>query len=346
MNSFRVTYNSADIRKDYVPFFDYHDLGIRNVAPCPASTAFMAVYRRFSPWGRRVRSRARCPPRRSRSCDDLSLVRGKHQIGSASTSSVRRSTRSRSAPRPGISRSPARSPGSGLADFLLGRPATFNQGQLYTPRGDMNYVGAYVQDAWTVTPNLTLNAGCAGIPYFPYMSDHGHFNHFSLERFRARRSQHGFRNAPVGVIFEGDPGYRVTRRRISGELRAAACRRLGSAWRRHDDGPRGVGPILRPAAHVELPRVRSEARRSARELDDEQRTFDDPWVNTPGGNPFPIVAQPDMAFPPYGGFVTFPLDMKPPYADQWNVSVQRQIGAASDGVGELPQQPRPPSAGR
>ena len=31
VNSFRATYNSSDIRKDYVPFFDYHDLGIRNV---------------------------------------------------------------------------------------------------------------------------------------------------------------------------------------------------------------------------------------------------------------------------------------------------------------------------
>jgi hypothetical protein len=57
-------------------------------------------------------------------------------------------------------------------------------------------------------------------------------------------------------------------------------------------------------------------------------TFDDPWVNTLGGNPFPIVARPDMTFPQYGGFVTFPLDMKPPYFNQWNLSVQRQLGQA------------------
>ena len=35
-----------------------------------------------------------------------------------------------------------------------------------------------------------------------------------------------------------------------------------------------------------------------------------------------------MTFPLYGGFVSFPLDMKPPYSDQWNVSVQRQVGDA------------------
>ena len=65
------------------------------------------------------------------------------------------------------------------------------------------------------------------------------------------------------------------------------------------------------------------------ELTTNNGTFDEPWVNTPGGNPFPIVAHPDMTFPLYGGFVSFPLDMKPPYADQWNVSVQRQIGSAT-----------------
>ena len=57
-------------------------------------------------------------------------------------------------------------------------------------------------------------------------------------------------------------------------------------------------------------------------------TFDDPWGSTPGGNPFPITSRPDMTFPLYGGFVSFPLDMKPPYADQWNVSVQRQLGTS------------------
>jgi hypothetical protein len=28
------------------------------------------------------------------------------------------------------------------------------------------------------------------------------------------------------------------------------------------------------------------------------------------------------------GFVSFPLDMTPPYSDQWNVSVQRRLGTS------------------
>ena len=57
-------------------------------------------------------------------------------------------------------------------------------------------------------------------------------------------------------------------------------------------------------------------------------TFDEPWRDTPGGNPFPVIAQPDMTFPLYGAFVSYPLDLKPPYTNQWNVSVQQQIGTS------------------
>ena len=36
VNTFRVAYNSADIRREYVPYFDHGTLGIRNVAiPLP-----------------------------------------------------------------------------------------------------------------------------------------------------------------------------------------------------------------------------------------------------------------------------------------------------------------------
>ena len=54
--------------------------------------------------------------------------------------------------------------GDAFADFLLGRPSAFNQAQPFTPTGHMNYVGSYVQDAWTVTPKTVLRGG-GGIYY-------------------------------------------------------------------------------------------------------------------------------------------------------------------------------------
>ena len=47
-----------------------------------------------------------------------------------------------------------------------------------------------------------------------------------------------------------------------------------------------------------------------------------------GGNPFPITPNPNMTFPQFATWLTFPLDMKKWYADQWNISFQRQLGTS------------------
>src|SRR3954471_16438249 len=49
--------------------------------------------------------------------------------------------------------------GNGLADFLLGDVSTFTQsaGKVKFTRGQQ--YAAFVQDAWKVRPNLTLNLG-------------------------------------------------------------------------------------------------------------------------------------------------------------------------------------------
>ena len=60
-----------------------------------------------------------------------------------------------------------------------------------------------------------------------------------------------------------------------------------------------------------------------------------PWATYPGGNPIPALsannglghADPNGAFPSLGTYVTFPLsNYHAPYVNQWNLSVQRQVG--------------------
>jgi hypothetical protein len=56
--------------------------------------------------------------------------------------------------------------------------------------------------------------------------------------------------------------------------------------------------------------------------------FTNPWANTAGGNPFPIFVNKNSVFPTFGNEVTHPLDLQPTYLQQWNLSIQRQIGAS------------------
>jgi carboxypeptidase family protein len=328
VNSFRVTTNSSDISKGYVPFFDAKSLGVRNIAtPLPGFTAF-TVSGGFTlgPTGAKPST---IITKTFQLVDDISLVRGAHQFG-LGANFIRASLASTSyGSAAGNFAFTGVNTGLGLADFLLGRPATFTQGQVYGPGGVMNYIGMYAQDAWKVASNLTLNVGLRWDPYLPYTSDQRHFNHFSLDQFRAGVRSTVYRNAPVGVMFEGDPGY--PGHAVSKNYFASFAPRLAGVW-----DPRGDGRMTMRAAYgrfYDLPHIWNflgfdRGTPFGTELVSTNGTFDDPWVNTPGGNPFPIVARPDMTFPLYGGFVSFPLDMKPPYADQWNVSVQQQLGAA------------------
>ena len=56
--------------------------------------------------------------------------------------------------------------------------------------------------------------------------------------------------------------------------------------------------------------------------------FTDPYLGYPGGNPFPALNTnwQTAPFPAFGVYVNTPLDMRPTTLQQWNVTVQRQMG--------------------
>src|SRR5205085_4590187 len=54
--------------------------------------------------------------------------------------------------------------------------------------------------------------------------------------------------------------------------------------------------------------------------------FDDPFRSEPGGNPFPFTLSKNVTYPSAGVFTTFDHNTHPPYVQQWNFGVQRQIG--------------------
>ena len=201
-----------------------------------------------------------------------------------------------------------------------------------------------------MTPNLTLNVGLRWDPYLAVLQRPRGISITSASSSSAAAcGARVFRNAPVGVMFEGDPGYpgNAVSENVSAELRAAAGGGVGPARRRTHDGPRRLGPLLRPAAHAGSSSGSIDGTPFGTRARREQCARSTiPWVNTPGGNPFPIVAQPDMIVPA-GRWVRH-VPARHEAAVLGPVERQRAATARRivDGFGELPQQPRPPPAGR
>ena len=328
VNSFRATYNDANITKDYVRFFDTRDLGIANFTPLVDDFVGVSVAGGFF-IGQENTNPGYIPTKVYQAADDLSLVRGAHQIGLGVNfihSSISTTSYGSAA---GTFTFSGQIAGLGLADFLLGRPSVIQQTSINHQKGAIDYLGLYVQDAWKATSNFTLNVGLRWQPYLPYTTGLADFSHFSLEQFRAGVRSTVYRNAPAGLMFQGDPGYPGNA--VGLKAWDSFAPRVAAVW-----DPRGEGRMTVRAAYgrfYETPHLFNyfgftRSSPFGNTVAVNNGTLDSPWANTPGGNPFPITPNADTVFPPSGTYVTHPFDMKPPYADQWNVSVQQQLGAS------------------
>jgi hypothetical protein len=56
-------------------------------------------------------------------------------------------------------------------------------------------------------------------------------------------------------------------------------------------------------------------------------SFENPWLNIPGGDPFPIKFDQNTTFPSYAPYLTIPYDNQTPQVSSWNLTLQKQIGA-------------------
>ncbi len=91
--------------------------------------------------------------------------------------------------------------GFDFSDFLLGATDNFTQAsqQLLDSRG--YYFGAYGQDSWRVTPELTLNYGLRYEIMTPWWDTQN-----KLETVIAGEQSQAFPGAPAGIVVPGDPG--------------------------------------------------------------------------------------------------------------------------------------------
>ena len=90
--------------------------------------------------------------------------------------------------------------GSDFADFLLGAPSQYVQGQSYPSYGRSFYMGLYGQDSWRARPNLTLNFGLRYDVSSPWWEK---FN--EIQTLIPGEQSVVFPGSPKGWVFPGDP---------------------------------------------------------------------------------------------------------------------------------------------
>lgn len=266
--------------------------------------------------------------------DDFSLVIGKHQLTFGANVMHRTSDFQVSTQQNAAFNFNGQFTNDPTLDLLLGRPSSFVQGNLTQQNQFANYFSLYGEDKLRISPRLAINLGLRWEPYFPSIERYGRGTHFELDSFIAGQKTTKFTNAPPGLFFPGDSGMPSTGAPTN-RAWANLAPRIGVVW-----DPKGNG--------------RSTIRTSYGILYDIPGTapfvwfgFGVPWANTvtlaspaggftepfagqPGGNPYPQPSPPppNALFVPQANYYTVPIAIRTPYMEQWNFSLQRQIGDA------------------
>ena len=95
--------------------------------------------------------------------------------------------------------------GLAFADYLLGITSEYTQNQLRPFYGRNKYVGLYAEDSWRVRSNLTLNYGLRWDRIEPWYEKYNNYI-----TFIPGEQSVVFPSAPTGIVYPGDPGVQRT----------------------------------------------------------------------------------------------------------------------------------------
>jgi hypothetical protein len=324
VNALRLTANRTATNNESALFYSWAELGAKIFSPYPGRS-LMTISGGFNVGGGTQGGTG--VGNLLGGSDDVSWARGNHQISfgvSGGHFTNVEFNKGRDTGRVTINGSIT---GLGMADFMTGNVATFDQAGTVLRDDFKWYLGAYGADTWKATPRLSVSYGLRWEPYFPQMFRAGGSMNFNLDAYRQGKSTTLYKNAPPGLFFTGEPG---------GPGRGAMFTkwtnfspRLGLAWDVRGDGTTSVRasyglfydfvplafwtsrvPSFVPAAAVQGVKL------------------DDPWANFPGGNPFPFTLPApgqDVKFQSRQIIASIPYGPQPPQVSQWNLSVQKQI---------------------
>ncbi|HXP89272.1 MAG TPA: TonB-dependent receptor [Bryobacteraceae bacterium] len=333
VSSFRATLNRAAIPKSNPQVFGPNDVGI-NMWPGVPGLMRITVTNGFA-----LASTNETPSIYNTTgfqfAEDFSIVHGSHQFGFGgefirsyldATSGL-----NASGPFTFNGQVSSGSSGVGLADFMIGKPSALTQATTTMAYERMNYFGAYAQDTWKLTSRLTVSYGLRWDPYLPLTTKYGWTAHFDPALFAQNVHSTVFTNAPAGVVYPGDPQYPSSGNNVANSRWNNFAPRLGLAW-----DPQGNGRTSVRAAYgrfFDLPSLNNYVGFGSTPPIGNTTTvnfptsFADPWAGVPGGNPYPITVGKNSPFINFGTYENFVPNPKTTYSQQWNLSLQRQLGA-------------------
>jgi hypothetical protein len=263
--------------------------------------------------------------------EDFSWIRGRHQF-SLGGEYIRRYLRFQVSTQQNAAYSfTGQRTNDPLADLLLGLPNSFVQGNLTQTSLNQNYLALYAHDKIRLNSRIALNLGLRWEPFLPPRELFGRATHFDMEAYRAGRKTTVFENAPPGFYFAGDPEMPSSSATRGGWEYFAP--RVGLVWDLAGNGRTTVRSAY--AILNDFPPLQYFDRfgfgppwASTITIFQPAGGFADPYMNYPGGNPFPQPVPPprDAVFPLGGQFADMPLKLRLPYMQQWNLSIQRQVG--------------------
>jgi len=335
VNSFRVTWNrtSNHLNDPPDPFFDAPELGIKLHTYVPGVIG-IAVTNAFTISGGNS-VKVRLANASYQAGDDVSWVRGRHQLGFGVTTSHWTSATEDNARAAGDFNFNGQTTGLALADFLVGQASLVRHGAPGILNMNQWYVGAYGQDTWRVKDRVTLNMGVRWEPYFGQNVNNGAIANFVLDNFRQGIKTKRFANAPAGLIYPGDPGFPAGNTGMNKQWLNMSPR-AGVAWDVSGDGRTAIRSSY--GLNYDFPSaqflyIAASASPFSNRVELNGVPFEDPYRNVPGGDTHPLPRDPpfEAQFPGFGAYGVIDPDINSTRVQSWNVTFERQIGAAWQG---------------
>jgi hypothetical protein len=137
--------------------------------------------------------------------DDIDIIRGKHQMAFGVDVIRNQMNVNNNWNRNGVFNFNGIFTGDALADFMLGLQNDFTQSNTLENATRATVLALYAQDSFRLNQHLTINAGLRWEPNIPAYDYFGRGGSFSRDAFKAGTKSTVFANAPVGLLFEGDP---------------------------------------------------------------------------------------------------------------------------------------------